>query len=125
MATKTPSVKPNGNGMQTAEDHLDGFKFTLNLRNGNEALTIRTNDEAELETLRGKYKPVIAPDRKKLAYMNIGDPCPNECGGRLEMRNATNRKSGQPYAYLRCENHPECNFVAYVETQPKKEKATA
>ena len=124
MATRT--AKPDGIGTQAVEDKLDGYRFTLNLRNGNEALTIRTNSETELEELRGKWKPVIAPERKKLAYLNIGDPCGNEgCDGRMEMRNATNRKTGQPYAYLRCEHHPECNFVSYVETQPKKEKVVA
>ena len=119
MATKT--AKPDGTSLQTVEDKLDGFRFTLNLRNGNEALTIRTNDETELETLREKWKPVIAPDRKKLPYLHIGDPCQaDNCDGKMELRNSTNRKSGQPYSYLRCDHYPECQFMSYVEPKAKE-----
>src|SRR5205085_5100878 len=78
-------------------------KFTWNCRGGAESLTIRTDDEAELQRLRDKWKQVISPPRRKLPYMHSGDECMVEaCNGVMVTRTGTNRRTQQPYNFLRC-----------------------
>jgi hypothetical protein len=83
-------------------------KFTYNIRGGNESLTIRCDSEEELKILRDRWKAVISPPRRKLPYMHSGDDCLVEnCGGTMVTRTGTNRKTQQPYQFLRCSNNPE------------------
>jgi hypothetical protein len=93
-------------------------KFTWNARGFNESLTIRTDDEEELKALRDKWKAVISPPRRKLPYMHSGDECLVEgCRGVMITRTGTNRKTQQPYNYLRCSAAPKCSFYAYIEDE--------
>jgi hypothetical protein len=93
-------------------------KFTYNIRGGNESLTIRCDSEEELKVLRDRWKAVISPPRRKLPYMHSGDECLVEgCSGVMVTRTGTNRKTQQPYQFLRCSNHPKCGFTAYIETE--------
>ncbi len=93
-------------------------RFTWNVRGGNESLTIRCDDEEELKILRDRWKVVISPPRRKLPYMHGGDACLVEgCNGVMVTRTGTNRKTQQPYQFLRCSNAPKCNFTAYIETE--------
>jgi len=123
MATSKSQSKDAG-GPNTPNSQLipidDGglAKFTYSIRGGNESLTIRCDDEEELKVLRDKWRPVISPPRRKLPYMHGGDECMVEtCGGTMVTRTGTNRRSQQPYQFLRCSNHPKCNFTAYIETE--------
>jgi hypothetical protein len=125
MASKQPQTKEAGapaNPIKPAPEPLidDGglARFTWNVRGFNESLTIRTDDEEELQALRDKWKQVISPPRRKIPYMHSGDECLVEgCRGVLLTKTATNRKTQQPYNYLRCSAHPLCKFTAYIETE--------
>jgi hypothetical protein len=101
----------------TAED--EGFKFTLNLKGKGESLTIRTNSETELETLRDKWKDKLTPKNKELPKLLPLDPCYEEgCDGHMTVK-TTNGKPGQrPYAFLSCSNFPKCKATAYIKNEP-------
>ena len=108
-AKKDPEAQP-------AADEFS--KFTWNVRGFNESLTVRCESEDELKQLRDRWSVVINPPRRKIPYMHSGDPClVADCGGTLVVRTATNRKTQQPYRFLRCSKHPNCNFTAYIETE--------
>jgi hypothetical protein len=93
-------------------------KFTYNVRGFNESLTIRCNGEEELKALRDRWNAVINPPRRKIPYMNSGDTClVADCGGTMVARTGTNRKTQQPYRFLKCSNNPACQFFAYIETE--------
>ncbi len=93
-------------------------RFTWNVRGFNESLTIRCDNEEELKQLRDRWSQVINPPRRKIPYMHSGDAClVADCGGTLVVRTATNRKTQQPYRFLRCSKHPHCNFTAYIENE--------
>lgn len=118
------TAKPKANGdtplkpVEAPVDDAGLAKFTWNVRGGNESLTIRCDDEEELKALRDKWKAVISPPRRKLPYMHGGDECMVEgCKGVMQTRTGTNRRTQQPYQFLRCSEHPKCNFTAYIETE--------
>jgi hypothetical protein len=118
------TAKPKTNGetplkpVETVVDDNGLSKFTWNCRGGNESLTIRCESEDELKVLRDRWKVVISPPRRKLPYMHSGDECMVEtCRGVMQTRTGTNRKTQQPYQYLRCSNHPTCQFTAYIENE--------
>lgn len=122
QAPKEPSADAPANPIkpvvETPVDDPGLSKFTWNCRGGNESLTIRCDDEEELKVLRDRWKVVISPPRRKLPYMHSGDQCLVEgCNGVMVTRTGTNRKSQQPYQFLRCSKHPTCNFTAYIETE--------
>lgn len=104
---------------QTPAANIDEFaRFTWSVRGYQESLTIRCDTEDELKALRDKWSQVINPPRRKIPYMHAGDEClVAECGGVLVRRTGTNRKTQLPYNFLRCSNHPKCNFTAYIETE--------
>lgn len=109
-AAQTPAANPA----------VDEFaRFTWSVRGFNESLTIRCDSEEELKALRDRWSQVINPPRRKIPYMHAADTClVADCGGVMVMRTATNRKTQQPYKFLRCSHHPTCNFTAYVENEP-------
>lgn len=119
MATKkeTAEVAAGANGTPAA--NIDDFsRFTWNIRGWQESLTIRCDSEEELKQLRDRWSPVINPPRRKIPYMHSGDECLVEgCGGSLVRRTGTNRKTQKPYNFLRCSNHPKCQFYAYIEDE--------
>jgi hypothetical protein len=104
----------------------EGFKFTLNLKGKGESLTIRTNSETELESLREKWKEKLTPKNRELPKMLPGDNCPDEtCTGHMVVK-TTNGKPGQrPYAFLSCDQFPRCKRTAYINNEPKEEKIEA
>lgn len=110
-------VSAGANGTPAA--NVDEFsRFTWNVRGFNESLTVRCDNEEELKALRDRWSQVINPPRRKIPYMHSGDGClVAECGGVLVVRTATNRKTQQPYRFLRCSKHPNCNFTAYIENE--------
>lgn len=117
MATAKKTTTDGAN-QTPAADIETAVKFTWNVRGFNESLTIRTDDEEELKLLRDRWSQVINPPRRKIPYMHSGDQClVAECGGVMVMRTATNRKTQQPYKFLRCSNHPTCNFTSYIENE--------
>jgi predicted RNA-binding Zn-ribbon protein involved in translation (DUF1610 family) len=119
------TAKPKANGdtplkpVEAPADDDGGLaKFTWNIRGSNESLTIRTDSEEELKILRDRWKAVISPPRRKLPYMHAADSCLVEgCGGVMVNRTGTNRRTQQPYQFLRCSNHPKCGFTAYLESE--------
>ena len=117
MATVKKPVTDGAN--QTPAADIDSVaKFTWNVRGFNESLTIRCDSEEELKVLRDRWSVVINPPRRKIPYMHSGDAClVADCGGTLVTRSGTNRKTQQPYRFLRCSKHPTCNFTAYIETE--------
>jgi len=124
MASKQPQTKTSGdNPLKPVTPELptdDGglAKFTWNIRGGNESLTIRSDSEEELKVLRDRWKAVISPPRRKLPYMHSGDECLVEnCGGTMVTRTGTNRKTQQPYQFLRCSNSPTCQLYSYIENE--------
>jgi hypothetical protein len=125
MATNKPQTKAGGesplkpvNPEVAIPDDAGLARFTYNVRGFNESLTIRTDDEEELKALRDKWKQVISPPRRKLPYMHSGDECQVEgCNGVMITRTGTNRKTQQPYNYLRCSAAPKCTFTAYIEDE--------
>jgi hypothetical protein len=96
-------------------------RFTWNVRGFNESLTIRCDSEEELKQLRDRWSIVINPPRRKIPYQHSGDTCLNvECaerGGVMVTRNGTNRRTQQPYRFLRCSNHPTCQLFSYIEDE--------
>lgn len=116
MATKKELTE---GANQTPAANVDEFaRFTWSVRGFNESLTIRCDSEEELKTLRDRWSQVINPPRRKIPYLHSGDACMvADCGGTLVVRTATNRKTQQPYRFLRCSKHPNCNFTAYIETE--------
>jgi hypothetical protein len=124
MATSKPQTKDAGtpaNPIKPVEAPIDDAglaRFTYNVRGGNESLTIRCDDEEELKVLRDRWRAVISPPRRKIPYLHSGDECMVEtCRGVMQTRTATNRRTQQPYNFLRCSNHPTCGFTAYLETE--------
>ncbi len=125
MASNKPQTKESGAPANPIKpvaefpaDDAGLAKFTWNVRGGNESLTIRCDDEEELKVLRDRWKVVISPPRRKLPYMHSADACLVEgCNGVMQTRTGTNRKTQQPYQFLRCSNAPKCNFTAYIETE--------
>jgi len=124
MASKQPQTKAGGESplkpvtLDAPVDDNGLARFTYNVRGGNESLTIRTDDEEELKVLRDRWKAVISPPRRKLPYLHSGDECLREgCNGVMITRTGTNRKTQQPYNFLRCSAYPKCNFTAYIETE--------
>jgi hypothetical protein len=125
MATSKPQTKtgdaPANPLKPVTEPPLDDnglAKFTWNVRGSNESLTIRCDTEEELKVLRDRWKTVISPPRRKLPYMHGGDECLVEnCGGVMQTRTGTNRRTQQPYQFLRCSNAPKCGFTAYIEAE--------
>jgi hypothetical protein len=125
MASKQPQAKEAGSPASPIKPVVEApaddgglAKFTWNVRGGTESLTIRCDDEEELKVLRDKWKQVISPPRRKLPYMHGGDACLVEgCGGSMVTRTGTNRKTQQPYQFLRCSNAPKCGFTAYIEDE--------
>lgn len=118
--TKTGDAPANPIKPVTEAPFDDGglAKFTWNVRGGNESLTIRCDTEEELKVLRDRWKTVISPPRRKLPYMHGGDECMVEnCGGVMVTRTGTNRRTQQPYQFLRCSNAPKCGFTAYIENE--------
>jgi hypothetical protein len=91
-------------------EQLDS-KLTYNCRTDTESLTIRTNSEAELEELIGRWKYRII--QKAKPKMNDGDKC-LECEGFLTIQTGTNRATGKVYNYLGCSNFPKCTFTCYI-----------
>lgn len=83
-------------------------KFTLNLKSSGEiSLTVRTNDESELEQSLEKWEPRILvlkepPENGKPRYYP-GDNCPN-CSNKLVRRQGRNGK------FLGCSSYPDCQF---------------
>lgn len=124
MATAKPKAGDNGNVAPLVPTTLpdDGAaKFTWNVRGFNESLTVRCDSEEELKTLRDRWSQVINPPRRKIPYQHSGDKCLNvECaerGGVMVTRTGTNRKTQQPYRFLRCSNSPTCQLYSYIETE--------
>jgi hypothetical protein len=83
-------------------------KFTLNLKSSGEiSLTVRTNDEGELEKLLEKWEPrliiITEPNGKPKYYP--GDSCPR-CHSKLI------RRQGQRGKFIGCSAFPECEFTA-------------
>lgn len=115
MATKKETEGAN----QTPAANVEEFsRFTWNVRGFNESLTIRCESEEELKQLRDRWSVVINPPRRRIPYMHSGDGClVSDCNGVLVVRTATNRKTQKPYRFLRCSNHPRCNFTAYIEDE--------
>ena len=123
----------NASGTPTTPDTVvnaasddEGFKFTLNLKGKGESLTIRTNSETELATLREKWKAKLIPKNKELPKLLPLDPCYEEgCDGHMVVK-TTNGKPGQkPYAFLSCSNFPKCRATAYIKNEPEAEKIEA
>lgn len=83
-------------------------KFTLSLKSSGEiSLTIRTDDESELEQLLEKWEPrliiITEPNGKPKYYP--GDSCPR-CSSKLI------RRQGQRGKFVGCSGFPECAFTA-------------
>lgn len=95
-------------------------KFTYNARTDTESLTIRTNSEAELEELIGRWKFRIIPKAKP--KMSDGDKC-QECEGFMTTQKGHNRTTGKEYYYLSCSNYPTCSFTAYLAQTAQAAKA--
>lgn len=112
-------ANPIKSATEAADDGLS--RFTWNVRGFNESLTIRTDSEEELKQLRDKWSQVINPPRRKIPYQHSGDKCLNvECaerGGVMVTRTGTNRKTQQPYNFLRCSNSPACQLYSYIENE--------
>lgn len=86
-------------------------RFTLNLKSTGEiSLTIRVDEENELETLLAKWEPlvIVYPDpadkngNGKPRYFP-GDQCPS-CNNKLVRRQGRNGK------FLACLGYPDCTF---------------
>lgn len=88
-----------------------GLKFTYSVKSDKESLTLRTDSEAELEELIGRWKHRILSKAKP--KMNDGDKCP-ECEGFMTQQVGHNRTTGKQYYYLSCSNHPKCAATAYL-----------
>lgn len=118
MATAKKTLETDGANQTPAANIESASKFTWNVRGFNESLTVRCDSEEELKQLRDRWSQVINPPRRKIPYMHSGDAClVADCGGTLIVRTATNRKTQQPYRFLRCSKHPHCNFTAYIENE--------
>lgn len=115
--SKQAEVKPatNGNGPLVPVQIVEAppaaeSKFTLNLKSSGEiSLTVRTNDEGELEQLLEKWEPRIiiisepGPNGKTRYY--AGDSCPH-CSSKLVRRQGRNGK------FIGCVTFPNCQFTA-------------
>jgi hypothetical protein len=130
LMTKT---KNNGNlvpvqGVPNATEDEGNFKFTLNLKGKGESLTIRTDNEQELNQLRETWKEKLLPKNGELPKMLPGDKCYRDgCEGHMIIK-TTNGKPGQrPYAFLSCSTFPTCKKTAYINNEPngKEEKVEA
>lgn len=119
MATKKESAEVSAGANGTPAANVDEFsRFTWNVRGFNESLTIRCDSEEELKQLRDRWSQVINPPRRKIPYMHAADTClVADCGGVMVARTGTNRKTQQPYKFLRCSKHPTCQFYAYIEDE--------
>ena len=115
-----PSKRPATNGTKTVVPNTNPahpitenscLKFTYSVKSDKESLTIRTDSEAELEELIGRWKHRIMSKAKP--KMNDGDKCP-ECDGFMNTQTGTNRSTGKVYHYLGCSNYPKCQFSAYL-----------
>jgi len=122
MATKKETAEVAAGANRTPAANVEDFsRFTWNVRGFNESLTVRCESEEELKVLRDRWSQVINPPRRKIPYQHSGDSCLNvECaerGGVMVMRTGTNRKTQQPYKFLRCSNSPTCQLYSYLESE--------
>ena len=120
-ANAKKALETDGANQTPAASVEASSKFTWNVRGFNESLTVRCDSEEELKQLRDRWSQVINPPRRKIPYQHGGDRCLNvECaerGGVMVTRTGTNRKTQQPYKFLRCSNHPTCQLYSYIEDE--------
>jgi hypothetical protein len=106
----TKTAVPNTNPSHPITEN-SCLKFTYSIKSDKESLTIRTDSEAELEELIGRWKHRIISKAKP--KMNDGDKC-LECEGFMTQQLGTNRTTGKQYYYLSCSNFPKCSASAYL-----------
>jgi len=121
-----PPVKPDDGVLKAGIRGAIGIsgtldrKFTINIQSdGKMSLTIRTEDEDELEQLIERwesrivvFQEPVAPSGQRNGNGNKaektryypGDQCP-QCSNKLVRRNGSKGK------FLGCNNYPECTFV--------------
>lgn len=95
---------------------MEGIRFTLNIEStGVVTLTIRTDDEEELEQLLERWESRIVVftetngkehngAREEIRFYG-GDTCP-ECSNKLVKR------KGRNGSFIGCKNYPDCRFTA-------------
>lgn len=102
---------------------LVNAKFTLNIQSdGKTSLTIRTDNEDELEQLLEKWEPRIVIFQEHphtngkqnghhhngAAKLQAGDKCP-ECNASLV------RRQGSKGTFLGCLSYPSCSFTSSLK----------
>lgn len=93
---------------------LVNAKFTLNIQSdGKVSLTIRTDDEEELERLIQTWETriVVYPENtngKQNGHAKLGDKCP-ECNSPLVKRQSRNG------TFLGCMSYPACSYTSSLK----------